>query len=106
MEKFIIPSPRLILDEHKFLSDNVSSYINGVNLNFIKYNHQQTLTILNTISGVIKDRYPEISELVFLARKYKKRTKPSVLAKILSLLDDDYCRYGRKIINKYGYIYY
>lgn len=105
MESYRLP-PRLTLDEHKFLSDNISSYIIGVNLNLIKYNHQQTLTVLNMISNVIKDRYPEISKLIFLAKKYKKRVKNNILSKILSLLDDDYCRVDDEIFNQHRFIYY
>lgn len=97
--------PRIDLDTHLFLAKKISGFVYGVNFNQIKYNHVQAHQIVNIVENAIGDKYPEVSEYIVKARKYKKRIKTYVLVRILSLLDDDYCRVDDDIFFKYKFIY-
>lgn len=101
-----INKPRLDLDTHIFLSDMISFFIRKVYFRKIKYNHQLANQMLNIVEDAIEDKYEEVSKLIEKARKCKKRIRTETLTRLLSLLDDDYCRVDDKIFNEYGFIYY
>ena len=100
-----LPS-RLDLDKHTHLSNMISDFIRKINFREIKYEHQKAHQILNIVENAIENKYEEVSKLIVKARKYKKRIKTEILIKILSLLDDDYCRVDDEIFYEYGFIYY